>query len=171
MNAVFLVKAVFVFAVKHLDAYGADDALGFPLLLLHVVEDDVFFDFLAVLAERGAFGAEVGEKLGAVVVELLAEDVGDAVVDVAGGNVAGFFAVFFFPKFFNDEDLVDEVLDDAILEGFDLLVELLFVAGVALDLRDERRDFAADVIDGDDFLLGDGGDAVGKAHVQPIVLG
>jgi hypothetical protein len=41
--------------------------------------------------------------------------------------------------------------------------------GLGLDLVHERREFAAHIVDRDDLVLGNRDDAVGKAHVQPII--
>jgi hypothetical protein len=48
-------------------------------------------------------------------------------------------------EFLHDQDAVDEVLDDVVLQRLELLVELLLVAGLALDLLDERGDLPADM--------------------------
>ena len=120
-----------------------------------------------VVAQRDAAAAQVGEELGTVVVELLALDLGDAVLDEAGGDVL--FLVL--AELLHNEHAVDELLDDVILQGLELLVEFLLVLGLALQLGDQWGNFAADVVHRDDLFLGDGRNAVGKAQVQPVVGG
>ena len=164
MDGIILVEPLLVFAIKGLDAHRADNAVGLALLLAHVGVDDLFLHLAAVFAQGGAAGAEIGEELRAVVVELLGLDVGDAVVDETLGNAL----LLILAEFLHDEDAVDEALDDVVLKFLELLVELLLAAGLALDLLDEGGDFPADIVDGDDLVLGDGGDAVGEAQVQSI---
>jgi hypothetical protein len=168
VDFVFAVEAVFVLVVKLLDLHGADGALRLALLALHVAVDDFLFLLAAEFADRGAAGAEVGEEFGAVVVELLALHAGDLGVDDGAGDLL--FLVL--AKFFDDEDAVDEVLDNAVLKSLDFGVILLLVAdGLALESGEERGDFAADVGDGDDLVLGDGDDAVGVAEIQVVARG
>ena len=88
---------------------------GAALLALHVVVDDVLFLLFAVLAEGRAAAAEISEELRAVVVELLGKNIGDPVIDVAGGNVSRFFSVFRFVEFLDDQDAVDEILHRLVL--------------------------------------------------------
>ena len=165
VRAILLVKAVLVLVVEGLDLHRAHDALRLALLLAHVAEDDFLGNFLPVLAEGGAALAEVGEELGAVVVELLGLDLGNAVVDEAVRDVL----LLVLHEVLHDQLAIDEVLDDVILQGLELFVEFLLVVGIGLDLRDQRLDFPADIVDRDDLALDDRGDAVGKAQVEAVI--
>ena len=165
MNFVFAVKAVFVFVVESLDLDRADGALGFPLLTLHVAINDFFFLFAAEFPEGRAAGAEVGEKLGPVVVKLLALHPGDLGIDDGCRDL--FFLIF--AEFFDDQDAVDQVLNDTVLEGLNLGVVFLFVTdGFALETGEQRGDFATHVGDGDDLVLGHGDDAIGVTQIEVI---
>ncbi len=164
MNGVFLVEPLLVFAVKRLNAHRADDAVGLALLLAHVGVDDFLLNLAPVFAQGGAAGAEVGEEFRAVVVELLGLDVGDAVVDEAFRDAL----LLVLAEFLHNEDTVNKALDDVVLEFLELLVEFLLAAGFTLNLLDERGDFPADIVHGDDLVLGDRGDAVGEAQVQSV---
>jgi NADPH-dependent 2,4-dienoyl-CoA reductase/sulfur reductase-like enzyme len=81
VNAVLLVETILVLFVIGLDTNRADDALGLPLLLAHVVVDDVFLNFAPIFPQGGAAGAQVREELGPVVVELLALNVSDSTIE------------------------------------------------------------------------------------------
>ena len=69
----------------------------------------------------------------------------------------------------DDQHPVDQVLDRVVLQGLELLVELLLVVGLALELGDQGRHLAADVVDRDDLVLRDRHDPVGKPQVEVVV--
>ncbi len=170
-GGILLVKAILVLLVVGFDFDRADKALRLPLLLDHVVVDDVLLLLLAVLPQGHAARAEIGEKLGPVAVELADLDLRNLIIDGAGGDLALVLlvAVLGFVEFFDDQDLVDAVLDDVVLQRLELLIEFLLIPGALLQGRDKRCDIPADVIDRDDPVLDDRGDAVGKSQVQAVI--
>ena len=73
-----------------------------------------------------------------------------------------------FVEFLDDQHPVDEVLDDVVLQGLELLVEFLLVAGLRCSCGNQRADLPADVVHRDDLVLDDGGYAVGEAQVEAV---
>src|SRR5690625_2130442 len=61
---------------------------------------------------------------------------------------------------FYDQDSIDEALDHFVFEKAEALLKLLFVSGIALKLGNEKCDFTADFVKGDDSIFDDCGDAV-----------
>jgi hypothetical protein len=137
------------------------------LLVHHVVVDDVLLHLLAVVAHGRAARPQVGQEFRAVVVELLGQLVGDLVVDEALGDVP----LVVLLEILYDQDPVYEILDGVVLQRLELLVELLLVAGLALELGNQGRDLAADVVDRDDLVLGNGGDSVREPQVEVVIRG
>src|SRR5258708_4853933 len=164
MHAVLLIEGVLVLLVERLDLDRADGAGGLGLLLAHVLVNHVLLLLLAVIPLGDAAGAQVGEELAAVAVELGNDGLGDLVINVAGGHLALLVLV----EILHDQDAVDEVLDDILLQGLEFFVEFLLVAAGFLDLGDQRADFPADVVHRDDPVLGNGSDAVGVAQVKIV---
>jgi hypothetical protein len=165
VDAVVLVEAVLVLLVVLLDPDRAHDALRLVLLVHHVVVDDVLLNLLAVVAHRGAAGPQVGEELRAVVVELVRQLVGDLVVDEALGTC--FLSSFWKSLMINTRSIRFWIALSCRASSFWL--NSCSLRGLALELGDEGRDLAADVVDRDDLVLGDRRDPVGEAQVKVVV--
>src|SRR5688572_6925703 len=164
LHAILLIKAFLVLVVVSFDADRAHGAAGFRLLAAHEAVDHVLLDFLAIVLLGDAAGAEVGEVLAAITVELRDDRLGELVVDVAGRDAAFLVLV----EFLHDQDAIDEVLNDVFLQGLELFVEFLLVAAGALDFADERANFATDVVNRDYLFFSNGHDPVGVALVKIV---
>ena len=168
VDGVLLVELVFVLFVETVRCgTGLTTLSELALLRLHVVIDDVLFRLLAVVLHRLAAGAQVSQELGAVVVELVGQAVGDVIVDEAVRDVA-LVVLVGVVEGPDDQHPVDQLLNDTVLELLKLLVEFVLVVGLALDLGDEGLDFPADVVDRDDLVVGDRDDPIGEAQAEIV---